>query len=165
MLHRCLHIEAGCWPAAVDRRRCPTGLPASACRRSGELFLKPSAEAVAATLSAAAIGRKQLGGGGGFRPPAGAFKRPGLAGGAEGAAAAARAGTSTAPAPRWLHDPTVEGATVLNAQQWNGGKGQLAGGRPVCPVVVDSYIARHLRPHQVAASCRSRVLTATRPAA
>lgn len=103
--------------------------------------------------------RLPVGAGGSFKPPAGAtaggggggFKRPGgLGAGGGGAAAAAGGGGSSEPPKAYmLHDPTAEGAVVLNSVQWAGSKGQLAPGRPVSPVVVDPYIARHLRPHQV----------------
>lgn len=76
----------------------------------------------------------------------GAFRRPG---GAGGGGAAAAAGGAPTEAPRALHDPRAEGAIILNEQQWAGGAGQPAKGRPVCPVVVDPYIGRQLRPHQV----------------
>lgn len=48
----------------------------------------------------------------------------------------------TAAAP--LHDATRTDAVVLNAAEWAGGKG-LRQGRLVTPVVVDPYLARHLR--------------------
>eukprot|EP00798_Chlamydomonas_sp_ICE-L_P002367 gene2367-8676_t len=53
-----------------------------------------------------------------------------------------------AAAVRGLHDPLAENALLLNADQWNAGKGLLANGRGVCPVVVDPFLTRHLRPHQ-----------------
>ncbi|GLI69785.1 hypothetical protein VaNZ11_014483, partial [Volvox africanus] len=47
-----------------------------------------------------------------------------------------------------LHDPSAPGAVILNASQWDGGRGRLRDGRPVFPVVIDPYIGRHLRRHQ-----------------
>ena len=129
--------------------------PPTLPRRSGELFLKPTAAALLAAAPMAPANRPP---GAGFRPPVGgAFKRPGLACGSAAAGAAAAAASEPVP-PRWLHDPHADGAFVLNRQQWAGGKGQLARGRLVCPVVVDSYIGRHLRPHQVwATGCTARL--------
>lgn len=105
--------------------------------------MKPTiAAAATAALAAAPMASHAA-----FRPVAGgAFRRPG---GAGGGGAAAAAGSAPAEAPRGLHDPRAEGAIILNEQQWAGGTGQLAKGRPVCPVVVDPYIGRQLRPHQV----------------
>ncbi len=107
--------------------------------------MKPTITAAAtAALAAAPVASHAA-----FRPVAGgAFRRPGGAGGG-GAAAAAAAGGAPAEAPRALHDPHAEGAIVLNEQQWAGGTGRLAKERPVCPVVLDPYLGRHLRPHQV----------------
>ncbi|KAI3434723.1 hypothetical protein D9Q98_002784 [Chlorella vulgaris] len=113
--------------------------------KSGELFLKPTAAAMLAAAPVAAFHKPAAGGVGG------GFKRPGMAGsGASSAAAAAAAAAAAKPEPaRWLHDPHADNALVLNAQQWAGGSGTLSRGTPVVPVVVDSYLARHLRPHQV----------------
>ncbi|PRW57845.1 DNA repair and recombination RAD54B [Chlorella sorokiniana] len=113
--------------------------------KSGEAFMKPTITAAAtAALAAAPVASHAA-----FRPVAGgAFRRPGGTGGG-GAAAAAAAGGAPAEAPRALHDPHAEGAIILNEQQWAGGAGRLANGRPCCPVVVDPYIGRNLRPHQV----------------
>ncbi|KAI7843688.1 hypothetical protein COHA_002588 [Chlorella ohadii] len=94
--------------------------------KSGEAFMKPTITAAAtAALAAAPVASHAA-----FRPVAGA-------------------GGAPAEAPRALHDPHAEGAIVLNEQQWAGGTGRLAKGRPVCPVVLDPYLGRHLRPHQV----------------
>ncbi|KXZ56939.1 hypothetical protein GPECTOR_1g847 [Gonium pectorale] len=38
--------------------------------------------------------------------------------------------------------------TTDDFNQWNGGRGKLREGKPVAPVVVDPFLARHLRPHQ-----------------
>eukprot|EP00887_Chlorella_sp_A99_P003631 scaffold7.g3631.t1 len=119
--------------------------------RSGEAFLRSinlAATAPAAAARSAAQPVAAAGGDGGFQPPlpggafrpplpAGAFRPPGgLGGGAQ------------PPAPRPIHDPHVEGAVVLNPRQWQAGAGML-GGRSVSPVVLDPYIGRQLRPHQV----------------
>jgi DNA repair and recombination protein RAD54B len=37
---------------------------------------------------------------------------------------------------------------LLNAEQWANGSGRLSNGRAVVPVVVDPFLARHMRPHQ-----------------
>jgi hypothetical protein len=42
---------------------------------------------------------------------------------------------SAAPAATALFDPAAPGAIVVNAGQWQEGKGKLGGGRPVVPVV------------------------------
>lgn len=97
----------------------------------------------------------------GTKPPGGGFKRPGGLGGGGtsglrkpgilgGCRAAGAAGEP--PKAHALHDPAAEGAVLLNAAQYGGGKGLLAPGRPVSPVVVDPYIGRHLRPHQAGAA-------------
>ena len=126
--------------------------------RSGEAFLKPTADAAAIAALAAAPAAYRApaaggGGGGGFKPPAGGgaggFKRPGAPGGGAAAAAAAAA---EPPKAFVLHDPHAEGAVLLNSGQWAGGRGMLARDKPVSPVVVDPYLARHLRPHQVGAA-------------
>ncbi|KAL4434006.1 hypothetical protein ABPG75_000447 [Micractinium tetrahymenae] len=120
--------------------------------KSGTAFMQPAAAAPAALAAAPAAPA-------GFKPPGGGFKRPGglgggggltKPGGLGGGKAEGAAGTAGEP-PRAhaLHDPAAEGAVLLNAAQYAGGKGLLAPGRPVSPVVVDPYIGRHLRPHQV----------------
>jgi hypothetical protein len=43
--------------------------------------------------------------------------------------------SSAAPAATALFDPAAPGAIVVNAGQWQDGKGKLSGGRPVIPVV------------------------------
>lgn len=76
-------------------------------------------------------------------------------------AAAQKAHTATTGAgagptvPKGLYDPHAEGALVVNEAQWAGGKGIMqgpgVGKSPVVPVVVDPYLGRSLRPHQVRA--------------
>lgn len=147
-----------CVPEPTPSPFCQCLLPFPACfccpapLRSGELFLKPTAAAVLAAAPVAAFHKPAAGGVGG------GFKRPGMAGsGASSAAAAAAAAAAAKPEPaRWLHDPHADNALVLNAQQWAGGSGTLSRGALVCPVVVDSYLARHLRPHQVLARAAAR---------
>lgn len=115
--------------------------------------MKPSVAATAAALAAAPAAAHRAPGGGGFKNPAApaAFKRPG---GPGGGAAQAAAAPKPPPQAHVLHDPRAEGALVLNAGQWDGGRGSLARERPVSPVVVDPYLGRHLRPHQVGAAGR-----------
>lgn len=144
--------ELGSWVAEVDRDVAPQDF------RSGACFLKKGGRGGAADVlaaaamrgGAAAVGMK-LGatGGGRLAPPA----RPGLA--STGAAATGAAAGGPKPAGRPLHDPSAAGAAVLNDCQWKGGAGMLAGGprggcgRPVVPVVLDPFLGRHMRPHQV----------------
>lgn len=52
-----------------------------------------------------------------------------------------------------LHDITQPGTVILNEAQWKQGAGVLPGGQPVVPVSIDSYLGRHLRPHQVCVVC------------
>lgn len=54
--------------------------------------------------------------------------------------------TQSKPQLKGLHDPSAPEAVLLNAEQWKAGS--QSGGSPVVPVVVDPYLARHLRPHQ-----------------
>lgn len=126
-------------------------------RRSGTAFMQPAA-AASAVLAAAPVAPA------GFKRPAGGFKRPGGLGGSGGGGdggyskpgglgggrAAGAAGAAAEPLKaQALHDPNAEGAVLLNAAQYACGNAQLAPGRSVSPVVVDPYIGRHLRPHQV----------------
>ncbi|KAL6785495.1 RAD54A [Auxenochlorella protothecoides x Auxenochlorella symbiontica] len=103
--------------------------------RSGTAFIGPSAGAVAPLPKAASTTTSSTGlkGRAAFRPvvPAGV--------------AAQHAAVRKAPA--WLHDPMAETAIVLNREQWMGS--QESGASGVRPVVVDPYLACHLRPHQV----------------
>lgn len=56
-----------------------------------------------------------------------------------------------APPARPMHDPHAPDAVVLNAEQWAGGAGKDEGrsGTPIIPVVLDPFLSRRLRPHQV----------------
>lgn len=63
--------------------------------------------------------------------------------------AGAGAGAAPPPRPPGVHDPAAPGAVVLNAAQWAGGSGRDSAGRPVAPVVLDPYLRRSMRPHQV----------------
>lgn len=128
----------------------PVHTPSTHPCRSGEAFLKPSVAATAAALAAAPAALRAPGGGAFKNPGGAAFKKPGGPGGT--AAAGAAAAPKAPPQAHALHDPRAEGAIVLNAAQWDGRRGSLARDRPVSPVVVDPYLGRHLRPHQVGAA-------------
>lgn len=56
-----------------------------------------------------------------------------------------------------LFDPAVPGAVVVNGVQWQQGKGQLAKGRPVVPVVSFSSMS-HTRPLAGLQTVRAYVL-------
>ncbi|PNH03572.1 DNA repair and recombination protein RAD54B [Tetrabaena socialis] len=132
-------FELGTWHAEMDRQLTVPDFKTGACFTAG------GAPAPAAETGASAAQHK---------PAAQPFKRHVPAGGAAAAAGApdsqgGRGGASTGgPAGAGLHDATQPGAVVLNVAQWSGGRGRLPGGKPALPVVVDPYLARHLRPHQ-----------------
>ena len=71
-------------------------------------------------------------GGGGVPPPRLGFKAVGLGG----------AAAPPPPPPRPLHDPSAPGAIVINADA-------VASGRDAVAVVLDPFLTRRLRPHQV----------------
>jgi hypothetical protein len=48
--------------------------------------------------------------------------------------------SSAAPAATALFDPAAPGAIVVNAGQWQEGRGKLSGGRPVVPVVSKRWV-------------------------
>ena len=102
----------------------------------------PLGAAAAAAPRRAPVGRPLLGARGGAAAAAGGAPPTGQQQLPPPRSAAAAA----APAP--LYDPTHPDAVVLNAEQWAGGAGRLPGGRPAAAVVVDPFVARHLRPHQ-----------------
>ncbi len=111
--------------------------PSPRARRSGACFSR-SGGATAAGASAPTAGA----GPSRFMParPA-ASLRPtqaaaGGAGGGTGAGGAAKAMVG-------LHDPSAAGAVVLNPAEWRKAPARVA------PVVVDPWLSRHLRPHQV----------------
>jgi DNA repair and recombination protein RAD54B len=52
--------------------------------------------------------------------------------------------------PRPLYDMDQPHIYLLNGSQWQDGKGKLESGRWAAPVLVDPWLGRHLRPHQVA---------------
>jgi DNA repair and recombination protein RAD54B len=106
--------------------------------------MRPDAAAVARALLAAPRAAAPAVGAGA------AFRRPGGAGGAAPRGiGGAGAGAAPSPRPPGVHDPAAPGAVVLNAAQWTGGAGLDATGRPVAPVVLDPYLRRSMRPHQV----------------
>ncbi|GAB4818167.1 hypothetical protein N2152v2_005213 [Parachlorella kessleri] len=90
--------------------------------RSGQAFLKPGGQAVAALAAAgpATLSR-------GFKPVLAAGFKPVVGSKLAGAAAA---GAAPAKA-HFLHDPQAEGAVVLNRSQWDGGDGCDKNGRMV----------------------------------
>jgi len=53
-------------------------------------------------------------------------------------------------APFQVHDPHAPGAVILNKSQWEAGKDASTGVSTVSAVVLDPFLMRHLRPHQVA---------------
>ena len=135
--------ECGQWEFEVCERA------DAAAFASGALFLKPVPVGLASSSSAGGAGggggagTTTLAGswrqGGAFRAPLGA--RKGLSSSSSNAAAAAAAAPRALPPP--LFDPTAPGAIVLNEAAAASG-GQVA-------VVVDPFLARRLRPHQVEA--------------
>jgi hypothetical protein len=129
-------VLMGGWEVEVDAK-----LPAAKFA-SGEAFMRPDAAAVARALLAAPRAAAPAAGAGA------AFRRPAGAGGA-GARGGGGAGAAAPPRPPGVHDPAAPGAVVLNAAQWAGGAGLDAAGRPVAPVVLDPYLRRSMRPHQV----------------
>jgi len=47
--------------------------------------------------------------------------------------------------PKPIHDPTAPGAIILNPDQWN----QSSTSSPITPVIIDPFLCRQLRPHQI----------------
>ena len=143
--------ECGQWEFEVCER------VDAAALASGALFLKPVAVGLAAvggagaggagttTATAGAETTTMLAGGsccrGAFRAPLGARKGLSPSPSSKSATAAAAAAPRALAPP--LFDPTTQGAVVLNKAAAASG-GQVA-------VVVDPFLARSLRPHQVEA--------------
>lgn len=99
---------------------------------------KPHAAGPGATGSSGGTGSAYVG-------AYGASSGTGAAAGGRAGAGAGIMGAPLRPAPAVsLHDPHHPEAVVLNADEWAGGQG-IKSGRPVAPVVVDPYLARHLR--------------------
>jgi DNA repair and recombination protein RAD54B len=47
--------------------------------------------------------------------------------------------------PKAIHDPTAPGAIILNPDQWN----QASSSSSITPVIIDPFLCRQLRPHQI----------------
>ncbi|GIL86823.1 hypothetical protein Vretimale_15612 [Volvox reticuliferus] len=119
-----LVFEIGNWHAEVDRQLAPEDFKTGACFIAGNT--RPS-DGVAVKPGPLSVTLR--------KPAPRPFNAGSLAGRVRNMTGMEPSAVSV-PA-QGLHDPSGPGAVILNAGQWDGGRGRLRDGRPVAPVVID----------------------------